>query len=214
MFVRLSFLPSRKDGTKDIFSGSRLTETPPPCHLLGKHPSKDGANRVGNRDYSASEPLKFASVLQRDDIRYNNHRQSKNTTTSEALDSAEDDELDHRLGESARQRAEQEDGETAEEDDLAPENVGQAAIDWLQGRRGEHVCRADPSSDAGLVEDSAESGKCGCDTGGGVSFYCPNIIIIISLAATFRTPLSFPPPTQHTTLLTWFGPITSRRGHS
>lgn len=125
--------------------------------------------------------------------RTDDHSQREDTTTPNALDSAEDDKLDHCPRQSARKRAEEEDGQAAEEDRLAPKDVGEAAVDWLEGlvswlavvpeeeeeeeelvaqpcsaRRGthsrrQHVRCPDPARYRCLVEHAAEGRQGGGD---------------------------------------------------
>jgi hypothetical protein len=86
-------------------------ETPSPGEFLGEDAADDWTQRVGHCDDTSGYALVLATVLEGNDIRDDDHGQSKDPAASQSLYRTEDDELDHCLRQRAGKGAQQKDDE-------------------------------------------------------------------------------------------------------
>lgn len=157
-------------------------EAPLPCELLSHDAAENWAGAVSDKDGRLGESwtsarsqctlergegsqkgrtLVLAAVFERHDVRDDDEDEREEAAAADALESSKDDELQHRLGERARQRADEEDGDAGEEGDLAAKDIAEAAPDGLNGARGKEVRRGDERRRASGVEGGRDVGQCG-----------------------------------------------------
>ncbi len=80
---------------------------PAPREMINDQPTQRWTNNAGEAPHAAEEPLHPGSLFQRKNIANDGEYNGQNCARAQALDSAEDDELLHRLGCSRGNRPEQ-----------------------------------------------------------------------------------------------------------
>src|SRR5205807_4139277 len=84
-------------------------EDPAPGGLVDDEAADERADDRGGRERGSDQPLVAAAVARRDDVADGGEREREEAAGPQTLDTAEDDQLGHVLGEAAERRADEED---------------------------------------------------------------------------------------------------------
>src|SRR2546425_4749271 len=90
-------------------------------------------------EYAAQEPLPPAALGGRVQISDHRERVRENGPSAQALDRAEEDELEHVLRYAREDRADQEQNDRREDEGLAPVDIGELAVDRNHDSRSKEV---------------------------------------------------------------------------
>src|SRR5690606_36325790 len=136
-------------------------EDPPPADRVDEAAADEGAGEGGDAEHHGDHALVAAPVPDRDHV--GDHRQGERVQRSgaEALHRAGGDQLGDLLGHAAQRRAHDEDAGRHDEDDAAPELVGDLAPDGGARHRGQQVGGDHPGQvlQAAHVADDAGQGR-------------------------------------------------------
>src|SRR5829696_6627252 len=141
-------------GERHAADGQVHVEDPAPARVVDDEATDQRPDdRRGGED-RADQPLVAAAVARRHDHPDHREGQRKDPARADALDRAEDDELNHVLRRPAERRAEDEDRDRDDEERLAPVDVAEPPVQRHRHRRAEHVGGEDPR----VLRDPAELG--------------------------------------------------------
>ena len=104
-------------------------EDPPPVDVLREDPAERRAHDRRHRPDAGDVALHLRPFLERVEVTDDRHRHRLDRAGAEPLHGAERDERAHARGESAEDRADEEQADADEHHRLAPEDVGELAVD-------------------------------------------------------------------------------------
>ena len=133
-------------------------EDPAPREVLREDAAEGGPDHGGGAPDAGDVPLHARTLF--DGVEIADHRDAHGLYGSgtDALQRAEDDERRHAPGEAAQHRAQKEHGDPEEHHRLAPENVGELAVEGDGHRLGEQVDREKPG-ELGEPAQVADDGR-------------------------------------------------------
>ena len=146
------------DGKVDV-------EDPPPRQVFGEHPAEQRPGDRGQGEGGSEVALVAAPLPGRDDVGDDRHGHGHEPAGPQALDAPEGDQLAHVLAESGQCRADQEDHDGELEDALAPELVGQLAVERGGDGRRQQVGGHHPAHVVETVEAVDDGRQRGADDG-------------------------------------------------
>ena len=111
-------------------------EDPVPADVVRQDAAEEGSDKEGDAEDGTEETLVFASLGRSEEISDDCQRDREEGAGTEALDATEQDQLLHGLAEAGQNRSDQEQHDSDEQHRLAPEVVGQLAIDRDRGGAG------------------------------------------------------------------------------
>ena len=109
--------------------------------------------------------MKLASFLGWEQVGDGHEARGHDDPASDALDGAERDKLGHRLAQAGRNRTHHEDGDTQQEEDPAPVEVGEPAHDRDRDRGCHQVGGRSPRVAVESAQVGDDAGHCGGDDG-------------------------------------------------
>ena len=112
--------------------------------LAGEEPADDRAEDARGAEHREEVALVLGALPRRHDVADDGQRQREQAAGAEALDRAVERQLEHRLGQGAQHRADDEDRDRGREELLAAVDVGQLAVERRHDRRGDQVGRGGP----------------------------------------------------------------------
>ena len=127
----------------------------------GEEAADQRADQARDAEDGEEVALVFRSLARREHVAHDRERHRHQTAGTEALDGAEDGELDHRGREAREDRADDEDDDRDDEQRAAAEDVGELAVDRRRDRRDDQVRRRDPrllAEAVQVVADRADRG--------------------------------------------------------
>ena len=119
-------------------------EDPAPAEVVDEEPAEQRADDRREPEHGAEVALVLAALARRDDVADDGQRDHDQPAGAEPLHGAKADQLPHALREAAERRADEEDHDRGLEDDLAPVEIAELAVERPGNRRGQQVRRDDP----------------------------------------------------------------------
>ena len=129
----------RKDAQRQVD-----VEDPAPGEVFDEEAAEQRPDHGRDAEDSAEEALVLAALTRRDDVADDGHRRHDQPAATDPLQGAECDQLAHVLREPAEGRADEEDHDRRLEDDPAPVEVAELAVERPDDGRGEQVRGHDP----------------------------------------------------------------------
>lgn len=133
----------------------KVVDLPSPPNAISHRTPYRGASRNAAGEYNVNVPLPDTTVAQGHEVRHQDTNDSVHTAAAHAGDSPRDTQLDDVARQSAAQTAEAEDAVREEQTLLAAEDIGQPAIQRLEGRQRQEIRRRDPACAVERVEIAA-----------------------------------------------------------
>ena len=131
----------------------------------GEEAADQRADEARDAEDGEEVALVFGALTWGEHVAHDRQRHRHQTTGAEALDGAEDGQLDHRGREDREDRADDEDDDRDDEQRPPAEDVGELAVDRRRDRRDDQVRGRDPRLLAEAVQVVADGADGGSDDG-------------------------------------------------
>ena len=137
----------REDPDRDVDE-----EDPVPADVVGDEAAEGRPDEGGEAEDGPEEALVLAALGGREEVADDGQRDREERPGADPLDAPEEDQLLHRLAQAGQRGADQEDRDPEEEQRLAPEDVGELAVEGDGDRGGQQVDRDDPGVEVVAVQ--------------------------------------------------------------